>query len=247
MLKKIFTIFMMTIGFNLYANPDFKLINFETENDNEIAIRVFPADGDVLLLGLACDAGHGIKEIKTALSLAKDGIEVWMPDILSSYMIPKLKSSIDKIDSSTISGLIGLAKKTGKKVYLIATGSDSDLLLRGAAQWEAENNKPLQGAILMFPRLNAGVPELGVKPKYKKSVGTTKLPILIFEGERTPNRWGLRQLKKALKLGGSDIHTKLIPDVRGYFFKRKDPNLTEETVTTQLAGLIKASLFYLQK
>jgi hypothetical protein len=41
------------------------------------------------------------------------------------------------------------------------------------------------------------------------------------------------------------VHAKLIPDVRGYFFKRQDANMPEEVVTTQLAGLIKASLFFL--
>lgn len=240
--------FLITIlTFNIYANSNIKIVNFETQDDNDIAIRIFPANGDVLLLGFACDAGNAIQELKTASSLSKDGIEVWMPDILTSYMLPRLKSSVEKINSSNISDLIDLAKKTGKKVYLIATGSDADLLLRGVAKWESKNKKALNGAILMFPRLNDGAPKLGMKPKYKKSVGSTKLPMLVFEGERTPNRWGLKNLKKALKSGGSEVYTKLIPDVRGYFFKRKDINLSEETVTMQLAGLIKASLFYLQK
>ncbi|MGV6857981.1 MAG: hypothetical protein ACWA5X_03320 [bacterium] len=41
--------------------------------------------------------------------------------------------------------------------------------------------------------------------------------------------------------------SKLIPDVRGYFFKREDANMPEEVVTSQLSGVIKASLYYLKK
>ena len=73
----------------------------------------------------------------------------------------------------------------------------------------------------------------------------TSVPLLVLEGERTPNRWGVKHLTAALAQGGSHVHAKLIPDVRGYFFKREDANMPEEVVTTQLAGLIKASLFFL--
>jgi len=237
----------ITTVFNPISQAQPELIDVEMQDGSEVEVRIFPADGDTLLLGFACDAGAGAQEEATASSLAKDGIEVWMPDILSSLMLPKLKSSLDQIDSDSISNLIDLAHKTGKKVYLIATGPKADLLLRGAAKWETTKKKNLNGAVLMFPRLNNGAPEPGKEPEYKNAVGTTKLPLLLFEGERTPNRWGVNHLAQALHAGGSKVYTKLIPDVRGYFFKREDANLPEQTVTTQLAGLVKASLFYLQR
>ena len=81
--------------------------------------------------------------------------------------------------------------------------------------------------------------------KYVDAVGKTHLPLMILEGERTPNRWGLGHLTNALKASGSDVSAKLIPSVRGYFFNRGDSNTSEELVTSQLSGLIKASLFFL--
>lgn len=216
--------------------------------DTEIDIRIFPASGNVLLLGFPCDEGKSIAEEKTAISLAEDGIEVWMPDMLSGFMLPKVRSSLSGITTEALTALINEATKTGKKVYLIASGPDTELVLRGASNWEALNkNTPLSGAVLMFPRLFKATPVPGKAPEYQDVVGKTKLPLLLLEGERTPNRWGINSLSHELQKSGSPVKSKLIPDVRGYFFKRQDANRSEDVVTSQMAGLIKVSLFYLQE
>lgn len=216
--------------------------------DTEIDIRIFRSNGNVLLLGFPCDEGRSIAEEKTASSLAADGIEVWMPDLLSAYMLPKVKSSLASIQTEAIIALITEATKTGKQIYLIASGPDTELVLRGAREWEKLHpDTPLTGAILMFPRLFKDAPEPGVVPEYVDAVGQTKLPIMLLEGERTPNRWGIANLSDALQQNGSQVISKVIPNVRGYFFKRADANRSEDVVTSQLAGMIKVSLFYLQE
>jgi len=215
--------------------------------NTEIDIRIFPASGNTLLLGFPCDEGKSIAEEKTARSLSEDGIEVWMPDMLSGFMLPKVRSSLSNITTDALTTLIDEATKTGKKVYLIASGPDTELVLRGASNWEAQHkNTSLAGAVLMFPRLFKETPVPGKKPEYKNVVGQTKLPILLLEGERTPNRWGINSLSHQLQKNGSPVKSKIIPNVRGYFFKRQDANRSEDVVTSQMAGLIKVSLFYLQ-
>ena len=221
------------------------------ETGTEVELRVFATEGDKLLLGFACDEGSSRNEEATARVLAQGGLEVWMPDMLSAHMLPKVRSSIAQIPGEEIAGLIDHAVKvTGKKIYLIATGADADLVLRGAAEWERRtdygvHDSPLQGAILMFPRLNNGEPEPGKEPTYLASVGTTRLPIIVLEGQRTPNSWGLKHFTAALSQNGSEVIAKVIPDVRGYFFNRNDPNESEEVVTSQLSGLIRASIMFL--
>ncbi len=237
----------------LVSFPAFVLAEAETEtleigDEAEVDIRVFKADGDKLLLGFACDEGQSVSEEATAMSLAEDGVEVWMPDMLGGYMLPKTRSSIYSIPSEGLYSVIERAMETGKKVFLIASGPDTELVLRVANEWEAKHDGAagLAGVVLLFPRLNEGKPEPGKEPEYVEAVGKTKeVPLLVLEGERTPNRWGVKHLTTALAAGGSHVHAKLIPDVRGYFFKRQDANMPEEVVTTQLAGLIKASLFFL--
>ena len=216
----------------------------ETE-DIDVEVRVFPAEGDVLLLGFPCDEGKSIAEEKTAQALSNDGIEVWMPDLLSGYMLPKVRSSLVEIGTGTLTTLIDEALKTGKRVYIIASGPDTELILRGAMQWEKDGHKPLSGAILMFPRLFKTEPVPGHVPEYVEAVGKTRLPIMLLEGGRTPNRWGLNTLSHELELGGSHVISKVIPKVRGYFFKRQDANRSEDVVTSQMAGLIKVSMFFL--
>ena len=232
-------------------------------DDADIEVRVFPAEGNILLLGFPCDEGRSIAEEKTAISLAEDGVEVWMPDMLSGFMLPKVRSSLAGISTDAITTVIDEATKTGKQVYLIASGPDTELVLRAASNWEAHVNesdkdskkdskkdsgkKQLAGAILMFPRLFKETPEPGKVPEYVDAVGTTRLPIMLLEGERTPNRWGINTLSQELQKSGSKVIAKLIPKVRGYFFKRQDTNRSEEVVTSQMAGLIKVSIFYLEE
>lgn len=214
-------------------------------DEADVEVRVFPADGNALLLGFPCDEGKSIAEEKTAQSLSNDGIEVWMPDLLSGFMLPKVRSSLVEISTDTLIALIEEASKTGKQVYLIASGPDTELILRAASEWEAQGNKPLAGAVLMFPRLFKEEPVPGVVPEYVDAVGKTQLPIMLLEGGRTPNRWGLNTLRHELEKSGSEVTSKVIPKVRGYFFKRQDANRSEDVVTSQMAGLIKVSLFYL--
>jgi len=232
---------------NLFAAAQLKTIT--TDDDSEIDIRVFSAKGDKLLIGFACDQGSSVAEEKTSQSLAKDGIEVWMPDMLSAYMLPNVRSSLSEIPTDGLIKVIEEAKKTKKKIYLVASGPDTEIILRATADWEKlhANDELLGGAILMFPRLNKTKPEPGKAPIYQDAVGKTKLPLIVLEGERTPNRWGIGHLTNSLKKGGSTVYAKLIPDVRGYFFKRNDPNVPEDLVTSQMSGLVKASLFFLGK
>lgn len=231
---------------NVYAADEVNTIT--TADDTEIDVRIFKAEGKKLLIGFACDQGSSIAEEDTAKVLATDGVEVWMPDMLSAYMLPKVRSSLSDIPTDGLLKIIETAKKTNKKVYLVASGADTELILRVAQEWEkTHQDSPLDGAVLMFPRLNKGKPEPGQAPKYQDAVGKTKLPIMILEGERTPNRWGMGHLTTSLKKGGSTVYAKLIPDVRGFFFKRADHNIPEDTVTSQMPGLIKASLYFLGK
>ena len=223
----------------------YEVQTFEVD-DTEIDVRKFTAKGKKLILGFACDQGSSVAEEVTSRALAEDGVEVWMPDMLSAYMLPKVRSSLSEIPTEGLEKILEEAVKTKKKVYLIASGPDTELILRLAQSWEMKHkDKPLAGAILMFPRLNKGKPVPGKAPVYQDAVGKTTLPLMILEGGRTPNRWGIGHLTKALEKAGSIVYAKLIPDVRGYFFKRENQNAPETEVTKQMAGLIKASLFFL--
>lgn len=224
-----------------------KSLHTITTADSDIDVRIFPASGDTLLLGFACDEGKSTIEEKTAASLASDGVEVWMPDMLSAFMLPNTRSSLDEIPDEALLATIAAAVKTGKKVYLIASGSHTRVVLHAARKWEETHKTPLAGAVLIFPRLFKGDPDPGRAPEYVDSVGKTRLPIMLLEGGHTPNRWGIKTLSHALAEGGSNVMAKIIPDIRGHLFSSQDHNRTEDVVTSQMAGLIKVSLFYIKE
>jgi len=224
-----------------------KTLRTISSGNTDIEVRVFAAKGDTLLLGFACDEGKSITEEKTAAALAEDGIEVWMPDMLSAFMLPNLRSSLADIPGDSLLAIIQSAVNTGKKVYLVASGPHTRLILRAASQWEKQNKTPLAGAILIFPRLFKGEPDPGRMPQYVDAVGSTRLPIMLLEGGHTPNRWELRPLKQALEKGGSKVISKIIPGIRGHLFPGKDRNRTEDVVTSQMAGLVKVSIFYIKE
>ncbi|MDT8282222.1 MAG: hypothetical protein RQ982_05340 [Gammaproteobacteria bacterium] len=241
------TTFVSLLLLTLTASIQAKELKTIETDDATVEVRIFPASGDTLLLGFACDEGKSIIEEKTAASLAQDGVEVWMPDMLSAFMLPNVQSSLPQISTAALLAIIETAVETGKKVYLVASGPHTQLLLRSAGQWEASNKPPLAGAILIFPRLIKGDPDPGKAPEYVDAVGTTRLPIILLEGGRTPNRWGVNTLSQALGKGGSKVVAKVIPEIRGHLFDSKDTNRTEDVVTSQMAGLIKVSLFYIKE
>lgn len=245
--------FFLTLSSMLQANESVtnqaevngRILKIIETDDADIEIRVFPADGDSLLLGFPIEEGRSLTEEHVASSLAEDGIEVWMPDVLSALMLPNVRSSLSEIPNDLLKRIIKEASATGKKVYLIATGPDAEIVLRAAHEWETCKENPLAGAVLMFPRLFKETPVPGQIPEYVAAVGTTHLPIMLLEGGRTPNRWGIKTLSHELKRSGSTVVAKVIPQIRGKFFKRDDSNRSEEVVGSQMAGLIKVSLFYL--
>ena len=210
-------------------------------------IRLFKSDqSERLLLGFACDQGTGQAEMNTASILSGSSMEIWMPDLLSAHFLPKVQSSLDEIPAEDVVVLVDAAiASSDKKVYLISSGMGSKLLLRGLAQWERENPgrlDALSGVILLYPRLNAAPPEPGKEPVYIDAVGKTRTPILVLEGSKTPNSWALSHLRPKLEAGGSPESTSLIPGVRGFFYERDTQTLPEDIVSSQLAGLVRASV-----
>ena len=100
--------FILMLAMSSLANAEKQYRTVETA-DADVEVRVFPADGNVLLLGFPCDEGKSIAEEKTAASLAQDGIEVWMPDMLSAFMLPNVRSSRAEIPTESILALIDTA------------------------------------------------------------------------------------------------------------------------------------------
>ena len=216
-------------------------VSLSVSDEIEIDISVYPAKGNKVLLWLACNEGREGPETRAAKQLLKQGIEIWFPDFLSAHFLPQGPSSIYKIPGKEVAAVISLIAKErpGKSIYLVAGGRANAPLLRGAVEWEKQAaNKPLKAAILLYPRLNLLEPVPGNEPVYIEAVGKAKLPILILEGERTPNRWGLPHLTAKFKESSISVSYELLPKVRGYFYTRPKKTPAEKVLSEKLHEII---------
>lgn len=216
-------------------------VTLSVAEDVDVVISTYPATGDKIVLWLACNEGNPGPETRAAEYLSKQGTEVWIPDFLSAHFLPQGPSSIYKISGQEVAAVIDLInqQQPGKDIYLVAGGRANAPLLRGAVEWEKQaGHKAIKGAIMLYPRLNLLEPVPGNEPVYIEAVGKTKLPIVILEGERTPNRWGLPHLSGKLRQGGSTVDYELLPKVRGYFYTRPKKTPAEEALASKLPELV---------
>ncbi|MDH5394088.1 MAG: hypothetical protein OEY11_12940, partial [Gammaproteobacteria bacterium] len=222
-----------------------EVVSLHVTEDIDVDINIYAADGKKVLLWLACNEGRQGAETHTAERLASQGIEVWLPDFLTAHFLPQGPSSIFKVAAEEVAAVIDVIykKHAEKKLYLLAGGRASTALLRGIVEWEKQNpDNTLGGALLLYPRLNLLEPVPGTEPVYIKAVGQSKLPVLILEGEHTPNRWGLAHLSSRFALSADSVDYELLPRVRGYFYTRPDKTEAEQALSKKLPDIIKTQL-----
>lgn len=207
----------------------------------DVALTVFPARGNSLLIWLPSESGIVAAEHKAAAALAKTGIEVWLPDLHAAYFLPMVPSSLRQIPVGDVARVIGLAQRRGKAVYLVSGGSGAALALQAAAQL-GKSKTPLRGAMLLSPNLYTGTPEPGAEAKYLPIATRTRLPIFILQPEYSPWRWRVDELESRLRQGGSQVKVKFLPGVRDRFYYREDASPSERALAGRLPELILNAL-----
>lgn len=207
----------------------------------EIALRVYPAKGNSLLLWLPSESGIVVADHKTAAVLARLGIEVWLPDLHAAYFLPIVPSSLQQIPAADVARVIALAQSRGKAVYLASGGSGAALALQGAAL-QTKNSNPLRGAILLSPNLFAGTPQPGEDAKYLPIASHTRLPIVILQPDNSPWKWRVEELQSRLQQGGSTVSVKSLPGIRDRFYYREDASPTERGWAARLPELMMNAL-----
>ncbi len=215
--------------------------NVELGDGSEMDLRVFPAAGEVLMLGFPCDQGTGIAETQGAEAMAARGIEVWMADLLGAHFLPMAPSSMRDLEGNGVRDLIALAhRETGKQIILISSGYGSLPTLRGARAWHEhpEGENRLKGIILFFPMLHDAAPEPGKPLTYPAIVHQIATPISIFQPEQAPGRFWLKRLTQTLQEGGATVHSEILPGIRPNFYQRADATEAEMAAAQRLPALM---------
>jgi len=215
--------------------------SIELDNDIEIDIRQFGADASIGIIWFACNQGEDSIEFETARKLIGRGYKIYFPDMLSAHFLSPLPSNVARVPAQEVVEVIKHIVKTtsAERIYLVAGARAAVPVIRGLANPDLQQpGSKLKGALLITPRILKKRPEPGSEPMYIDETGLSVHPLIVLEGERTPNRWGLPHLSAALAKSGSKVRTELIKGVRGYFYLRNDQNAAEVDMTRKLDVLI---------
>jgi hypothetical protein len=214
-------------------------------DDIEIDIVTFGERGKTGIIWFACRQGEDAIEFATARRLASRGYQIYFPDMLSAHFLSSLPSNIARIPAAEVVAVIGhiVDNTSAEQLFLMASARAAVPVIRGLTDKKLQQkDSKLKGALLITPRIYKTTPDPGSEPVYIDETGLSIHPIVVLEGERTPNRWGLAHLKATLEKSGSPVQTDLIDGVRGYFFLRDDQTPAEMEMTRQLDTLIHENL-----
>ena len=212
----------------------------ELADGTEISYYHFPANGQKVFIWLAPESGLQKSEKAIAKKLAKQGIEIWYPDLFETNFLPIATSSVEKFPASQIKALIAAAN-IGKDIYLVTSGRGVIPILRGMRQWQKYEpaSTAIKGLILLSPKLFVETPDPGNAAQIMPIVRATNIPIYFFQPAQSPWRWKLDKTLPALQQGGSQIFTQIMPNVRDRFYYRPDATPQEYQMANQLPKLLK--------
>jgi len=197
----------------------------ELLSDNiDVDIKIYPAEGDYILLWIAPDYGFKQGQHELAENLVNEKIETWMVDITESLFLSRGSRSMRQMTGKYVAELLARAhQKTTKKIILVSSFYGAIPVLRGARQWQLDHNEAsyLLGAVLFSPALYAEIPTLGKDPEYLPIANATNLPVMIFQGETNGFRWQVKQLLQHLYASGSPAYSSIMPGISSLFYPDK--------------------------
>jgi len=217
----------------------------EINDEIEIDIVTFGEPAKTGIIWFACRQGEDAIEFAIARRLASKGYQIYFPDMLSAHFQSSLPSNIARIPAAEVVAVIEhiIDNTSAERLFLLAGARAAVPVIRGLADKKLQQmDSKLKGALLITPRIYKTTPDPGSEPVYIDEAGLSIHPILVLEGERTPNRWGLPHLAATLKKSGSRVQTDLIDGVRGYFYLRDYQTPAEREMTRQLDTLIHDNL-----
>lgn len=221
----------------------------EIDDDIQIDIlNIHPATSDhklVTIIWFACNQGDETVEFNTARKLTAKGYQFYFPDMLSAHFLSPTPSSIARVPTQEVVTVIRhiLNETKSEEVYIIAAARAAVPVLKSLSDKKILlSSQKLKGALLISPRINRQTPQPGEEPVYIHEAGLSTHPILILEGERTPNRWGLPHLIQRLAKSGSLVRSDLLKGVRGFFYLRSEQTQPEAEMTARLDHIIHSNI-----
>ena len=213
-------------------------------NETEINVEKFPTTGKTIFIWQPHERGIQAIDQQLATQLAKHKIEVWLVDLLEAYFLPNTASNMDRLPGDGFKKLITAALATNKKVVIGASGRGAIPVLRGARQWQLANadQSAFKGIVLLSPKLFLETPAPGATAHFMPTVNGTDAAVYLLQPNQSPWFWKLEKSISALQTSGSDVYTKILPNLRDRFYFRPDAFKHEQTATNKLWQELKTAV-----
>jgi len=218
--------------------------------DTAISITQFGDTGDRILwipseYGINKEKHYGLLN-----TLAELKHEVWLADLHESYFMPPGRSSYTEVSLDDAATLIEKSLPEGRrKLFIVTTGRGAALTLLAINRWleTSKGKDKFAGIIMIHPNFQADTPTPGTAMEYLPIVDTTQLPIFIIQPEKSNKYWYLNGLVTRLTDSGSQVYTKVIPQVSDGYHARPDASDAENKIAKKLPGQISSAIHLLAK
>lgn len=205
------------------------------EGELEIPITRYEAFADHSPIVLWLPDTHGVspKQSITATALGDMDIETWVVDLHLAYFVDAGRSSVKEFVPQDIAQLIKLAaKRSGREVYLMATGRVAKPALEAVAliQQQAQKNNAasnIGGLILFHPYLTLPVSEPGTKAPFLPVAKNSTIPIYFVQPSISTSQWRSKDTVSMLQSNGSAVFFHAMPGVAAGYHLRPDEDMTE--------------------
>jgi peroxiredoxin len=216
----------------------------QTPSGDEIPVRVYPADGERILLWLPTEFGATPRRKALAERLAAAGTEVWMPDLHAAWFLPVGRYSLNEVDPAAIAALFDAALAGGRKLYLMAAGRSVALALNAVRHWQTrtDDTTRLRGLLAFNPRLFVSTPQGGESAEYLPVASASNLPIYLLQPENSGGFWYAGRNASELEKGGSPVFLHTLPDVSDGFYGRSDYTEVEAAMTGRLPAILEQAM-----
>ncbi|MCB1865501.1 MAG: redoxin family protein [Chromatiales bacterium] len=166
-----------------------------------------------VLLWLPGENGFHGRERETIRSVHARGLSVWRVDLHAGAFATPGRGSLHQFDAGAVAGLVDLAARDGRRVFIVAAGRGAAFALRVAREWTLRGDpaRPLAGAILFSPNLTADRPEIGRPIEFDPVVDVTRLPVVIVQAH-SARLDQFEQLAERLRAGGSAAYRWALDD-----------------------------------
>jgi peroxiredoxin len=220
-----------------------------TDEGDEIPVSIYPAGGDRLVVWLTSEFGVTPRRTALAEALARQGVEVWAPDLHAAWFLPSGRYSLNEVDPAVVGAILSEAIETRhKQVFLMAEGRTVALALNGVRRWQtdSDNTESLRGLLAFSPRLFLRTPQGGEAAEYLPIAGASNLPVYILQPEDSGGFWRMAQDIRELEKGGSMVFAHRLPGVSDGFHARPEFSEAERAMTARLPEMLVAAMAQLE-